>query len=70
MLRPKRLLPFIIFLGLTGLAQTKDEARPLEPGQIVEREIASGQKRLYRITLTAGQFMRAGVEPRAVCKSV
>jgi hypothetical protein len=26
--------------GLTGFAQTTDEVRPLEPGRLVEREIA------------------------------
>jgi hypothetical protein len=34
------LLLFIICPGLTGFAQTTDEDHPLEPGRLVEREIA------------------------------
>ncbi|HKQ77313.1 MAG TPA: tetratricopeptide repeat protein [Blastocatellia bacterium] len=57
---------FAICLCLTGFAQTKDEVRPLEPGRIVEREIAGGQTHTYQITLQAGQFARFMVEQRGV----
>ncbi len=66
MLKRNCLLLYVICLGLTGFAQTTDEVRPFEPGRLVEREIASGQTHTYRITLSAGQFMRAGVEPQGV----
>ncbi|HKQ79522.1 MAG TPA: tetratricopeptide repeat protein [Blastocatellia bacterium] len=59
-------MPLIICFGLTNLAQTKDEARPLEPGQIMEREIAGGHSHAYQITLAAGQFIRIVVEQKGV----
>ena len=59
-------LIYVICLGLTGFAQATDEVRPLEPGRLMEREIASGQTHTYRITLAAGQFMQVGVLPRGV----
>jgi CHAT domain-containing protein len=66
MLKHCFLLPFVICLGLTRQAQTNDEVRPLEPGQIVEREIAGGQTHAYRITLQAGQFARFVVEQKGI----
>jgi tetratricopeptide (TPR) repeat protein len=51
---------------LTGFAQTKDEVRPLDPGRIVESELAGGQTHAYQITLRAGQFARFMVEQRGV----
>jgi CHAT domain-containing protein/Tfp pilus assembly protein PilF len=51
---------------MIGFAQTKDEIRPLEPGQVVEREIAGGQSHVYQITLRAGQFARVVVEQISV----
>src|SRR5262249_903535 len=60
------LLPYVICLGLTGLAQTKDEVRSLEPDQLVERAIAGGQTHTYQITLVAGRLMRVGVTPQGV----
>jgi tetratricopeptide (TPR) repeat protein len=66
MLNPRYLLPLVICQGLIGFAQTKDEVRPLEPGQIVEREIAGGQTHTYQITLQTGQFARVMVEQKGV----
>jgi CHAT domain-containing protein len=36
-----------------------DDARPLPPGQNVERELRDGETHAYTITLAAGQFWRA-----------
>jgi tetratricopeptide (TPR) repeat protein len=52
------LLILILCINLSALAQTKDELRPLEPGQPIERKLAGGQAHLYQISLRAGQFMR------------
>ena len=60
------LLPYVICLGLTGFAQTKDGVRSLEPDQLVEREIVGGQTHTYQITLVAGRLMRVGVTPQGV----
>src|SRR5262249_3596604 len=60
------LLPYVICLGLTGFAQTKDGVRSLEPDQLVEREIVGGQTHTYQITLIAGRLMRVGVTPQGV----
>ncbi|HKQ79523.1 MAG TPA: tetratricopeptide repeat protein [Blastocatellia bacterium] len=56
---------FTIAISLTGLAQTGQEARQLEPARPVEREIAGGQTHTYQINLTAGRFMRVVVEQRS-----
>jgi CHAT domain len=66
MLKRCCLLPFVIFLGLTGFAQKQDEVRLFEPGQIVEREIAGGQTHAYQITLAARQFLRVEVEEKGI----
>ena len=60
------LLPLVLSLTLHGFAQTKDESRPLEPGQPIEREIARGESHTYHITLLAAQFVRFRLEQRAI----
>jgi hypothetical protein len=52
------LLTLILCFTLNAQAQTKDEPRPLEPGQPVERELAGGQSQAHQLTLKTGQFMR------------
>jgi erythromycin esterase len=42
------------------------EARVLEPGRAVEREIAAGEVHAYQVALTAGQFLRAVVNQRGI----
>src|SRR5215471_18857913 len=66
MLKRYCLFLFFLFLSPTGFAQTNQEDRPLDPGRVVEREIAGGQTHAYRITLGAGQMMRADITPQAV----
>jgi CHAT domain-containing protein/Tfp pilus assembly protein PilF len=66
MLKTYYLSPFFICLGLIGFAQTNDEVRPLEPGRIVERELAGGQTHVYQITFQAGQFARCIAEQDGV----
>jgi CHAT domain-containing protein len=59
-------LPVFICLGLTAAyAQTKDDARPLVPGQGLEAEIRGGETQAYKIALAAGQFMRINATPRS-----
>src|SRR3954462_7400760 len=60
------LLPLILCLSLISFAQTKDDVRPLVPGEPVERQIAGGQAHTYQITLQAGQFMRVVLEQKAI----
>ena len=45
-------------LGPSVSAQVAPELQTLIPGRPVEREIAGGQSHTYRISLTAGQFVR------------
>lgn len=60
------LVPLILCLSLTSFAQTKNEIRPLVPGQPVEREIAGGESHTFQITLQAGQLLRVVTEPKAI----
>src|SRR5882672_2777223 len=60
------LLPLILCLSLTAFGQTRNELRPLVPGQPVEREIPGGETHSYQINLAAGQFMRVVVEQRGI----
>jgi CHAT domain-containing protein/uncharacterized protein HemY len=66
MLRRSCLLALFICPCLIGFAQTEEEIHPLEPGQIVEREIAGGKAHAYRIRLSAEQFARFIVEQKGV----
>jgi CHAT domain-containing protein/tetratricopeptide (TPR) repeat protein len=62
MLKRGRFTPLLICLVLTASAQTKEQtkedSRSLEPGQVVEREIAGGQRHIYLINLRSGQLAR------------
>ena len=58
------LQPAVLARGSINQEQT--EARKLEPGRMVEREIAGGQSHTYQISLTAGQFVRVVVEQRII----
>ena len=60
------LVPLILCLSLISFARTKDDVRPLVPGQPLERDMASGQTHTYQITLRAGQFMRVVVEQKGI----
>lgn len=39
-----------------------EESRPLRPGTSIEREIAGGERHLYKIAVSPGQFLQAVVE--------
>ncbi len=51
----------------SALAAIQDQdARPLEPDQPIERELAGGQSHAYRLTLGAGQYLEVAVEQRGI----
>jgi CHAT domain-containing protein/Tfp pilus assembly protein PilF len=66
MIKQTYLLPLALLFCQSVFAQTKDELRPLVPGQPVEREIAGGESHTYQISLSAGQFMRVVVEQKGI----
>src|SRR5207245_9789803 len=39
---------------------------PLEPGKIVERELAGGQKHGYEIVVSRGQYAGIAIEPQGI----
>src|SRR5215467_8283026 len=43
-------------------ADDENGARLLEPGKAIKRELAGGHSHTYRITLSAGQFLKVIVE--------
>lgn len=43
-------------------AGDEQDARPLEPGRVVKRDLTGGQKHAYRVKLLADQFLKATVE--------
>jgi tetratricopeptide (TPR) repeat protein len=49
-------------------AKTEDEkeARPLEPGKAIKRELAGNHSHIYRIRLSAGQFLKVIVEQQGI----
>ncbi len=54
------------FAGVASPAQEDTQARQLEPGKAIERELAGGQSHSYTITLDAGQYLRLSVEQRGI----
>jgi CHAT domain-containing protein/uncharacterized protein HemY len=61
-----RVFAFLICLNLTVFAQTKEDIRSLEPGQLLEREIVGAQTHAYRIHLSPGQFIRILVDQTGI----
>src|SRR5262245_58796874 len=49
-----------------GKADGQKEARLLEPGQTIKRELAGADSHTYRIRLSAGQFLKVMVEQQGV----
>src|SRR5215470_19768257 len=49
-----------------GKADDEKEARLLEPGKPVKRELAGGQRHSYQIRLSAGQFLKAIIEQQGI----
>jgi CHAT domain-containing protein/uncharacterized protein HemY len=54
-------LPFALRLKLAP-----QEARPLEPGQAIERALSGGEIHAYRVALKAKQFMRVTADQRGI----
>src|SRR5262245_41407138 len=50
----------------TNSLQDVNDARPLEAGKPIEREMAGGQKHYYKIALEAGQYLRLIVDQRGI----
>jgi CHAT domain-containing protein/Tfp pilus assembly protein PilF len=44
----------------------QDKQRFLEPGKPIEREVAGGQSHSYRISLTAGQYVKVVIDQREI----
>jgi erythromycin esterase len=60
-------LSFFVWAGVAARAQTAAaEARALEPGKPVERELSAGETHAYQVSLSAGQLLRAVVNQRGV----
>ncbi len=55
-----------LLLCVSTLAQSAQEARVLEPGQPVERELAGGQRHAYQLQLSAGQYLEISLEQRGI----
>ncbi|MCM3903641.1 MAG: CHAT domain-containing tetratricopeptide repeat protein [Pyrinomonadaceae bacterium] len=53
-------------LARGSINQEQNEVRELEPGRMVEREIAGGESHKYKFTLQAGQFVRVVVEQKKI----
>jgi CHAT domain-containing protein/tetratricopeptide (TPR) repeat protein len=51
---------------MTGMAQQVPEARTLEPGKPIERELLGGQSHAYQLVLAAGQYLHLLVEQRGI----
>jgi tetratricopeptide (TPR) repeat protein len=50
----------------TNNLQGAGDARPLEAGKPIEREMAGGQKHYYKISLEAGQYLHLVVDQRGI----
>jgi CHAT domain-containing protein/tetratricopeptide (TPR) repeat protein len=62
-----RALALAAFVGLSlAPASRAQEARTLEPGQPIGRELAGGQTHVYRVALAAGQYLHLVVEQRGI----
>jgi hypothetical protein len=55
-------------MGVQEPGDTSDEKNvcSLEPGQPIQRDLASGQRHIYRIKLSADQFLRVVVEQQKI----
>ena len=62
----KRLCLALLMIGLFAAGVGAQEARQLEPGKAIEREIAGGAAHTYQLKLAAGQFLRVIVEQKSI----
>src|SRR5262245_47641581 len=51
---------------ISARSQGANSSAALEPDKAIERELASGERHDYRITLSAGEFARIVVEQRGI----
>jgi CHAT domain-containing protein/tetratricopeptide (TPR) repeat protein len=58
-------LPLAIASFISAHSQDNNSAA-IEPGKAIERELASGERHGYRITLAAGEFAQVVVEQRGI----
>jgi CHAT domain-containing protein/lipopolysaccharide biosynthesis regulator YciM len=49
-----------------GPSVAEDTATPLLPGEAVQRELRGGERHIYQISLTAGQYANLIVEPKGI----
>src|SRR5262245_3809223 len=47
-------------------AQSADEGLSLEPGKPIERELSGGQSHFYKVSMTAGQYLKVVVSQRGI----
>jgi len=59
-------VPLVICFFVYAHSQESGEAPMLEPDKTIERELASGERHVYRLTLAAGEFARVVVEQRGI----
>src|SRR5262245_23545347 len=52
--------------SISARSQDDNSSPALEPGKAIERELASGERHDYRITLAAGEFACIAVEQRGI----
>src|SRR6266545_3759216 len=52
--------------SMRGAAPSAQESDSLEPGKPVERELSGGQSHFYKISMTAGQYLRINVSQRGI----
>src|SRR6266511_3405089 len=52
--------------SMRGAAPSAQESVSLEPGKPVERELSGGQSHFYKISMTAGQYLRINVSQRGI----
>jgi CHAT domain-containing protein/Tfp pilus assembly protein PilF len=52
--------------GASAKADEEKEARLLEPGKPIKRELAGGHSHIYQIRLSAGQFLKVIIEQQGI----
>jgi tetratricopeptide (TPR) repeat protein len=54
------------YQGVKEMAQGDGQARPLEAGRPIERELSGGRSHSYEITMAAGQYLQLVVDQRGI----
>src|SRR6185503_15935787 len=72
MSRPRLSCKFLAIISLfsccvlNGSAQSENPPDSLQPGKLIQREIANGEAHSYALSLTAGQYADAAVNQKGV----